>query len=187
MARPALNIFSLRVPYCNEFLNIVIMVVDSVLLIPAWFSLHINCGGKALTMNGSTLYDDDSDGSGQARFHRSETNWVLSSTGYFLDRESGDYYTWTNDSTLSMTNAELYMNARVSPLSLSYYGFCLGNGNYTVKLHFAEIMFTDDKTYNSLGRRVFDVYIQVNCHIILLRHALWSLKDLHLNYLALKS
>ncbi|GLT38035.1 hypothetical protein SLA2020_123060 [Shorea laevis] len=30
----------------------------------------------------------------------------------------------------------------------------------TVNLHFAEIMFTDDKTYSSLGRRIFDIYIQ---------------------------
>ncbi|CAJ2642040.1 unnamed protein product [Trifolium pratense] len=59
-----------------------------------------------------------------------------------------------------MENSELYMDARVSPLSLTYYGFCLGNGNYTVNLHFAEIMFTDDQTYNSLGRRIFDIYIQ---------------------------
>ncbi|KAK2368168.1 putative leucine-rich repeat receptor serine/threonine-protein kinase [Trifolium repens] len=30
----------------------------------------------------------------------------------------------------------------------------------TVNLHFAEIMFTDDQTYSSLGRRIFDIYIQ---------------------------
>ncbi|RYR50523.1 hypothetical protein Ahy_A07g037153 isoform B [Arachis hypogaea] len=59
-----------------------------------------------------------------------------------------------------MENDELYRDARVSPVSLTYYAFCLGNGNYTVNLHFAEIMFTDDKTYSSLGRRVFDIYIQ---------------------------
>jgi hypothetical protein len=61
-----------------------------------------------------------------------------------------------------MPDAELYMKARGSPISLTYYGFCLANGSYTVKLHFAEIMFTDDQTYGSLGRRVFDIYLQVN-------------------------
>lgn len=55
-----------------------------------------------------------------------------------------DYYTWSNTTKLAMDNGELYMDARVSPLSLTYYGFCLGNGNYTVNLHFAEIMFTDN-------------------------------------------
>jgi len=61
-----------------------------------------------------------------------------------------------------MVDTELYMNARVSPSSLTYYGFCLVNGNYTVNLHFAEIMFPDDQTYGSLGRRVFDIYLQVH-------------------------
>jgi hypothetical protein len=72
-----------------------------------------------------------------------------------------DLYIMPNSSSLSMTNPELYMNARLSPLSLTYYAFCLGNANYKVDLHFAEIIFTDDKTYNSLGRRIFDIYIQV--------------------------
>lgn len=107
-------------------------------------------------------YDDDSDAAGPARFHQSGTrNWAFSTTGNFMDNDGGDYYTWSNKSSLSMPNAELYMDARVSPTSLTYYGFCLGNGNYTVNLHFAEIMFTNDQTFNSLGRRVFDIYIQV--------------------------
>lgn len=90
------------------------------------------------------------------------TNWAISNTGSFLDDGSSqDEYTATNSSTLSMTNPELYMTARISPLSVTYYGFCMGNGNYTVSLHFAEIMFTDDKSFSSLGRRIFDVYIQV--------------------------
>jgi len=60
-----------------------------------------------------------------------------------------------------MPDSVLYETARVSPISLTYYGMCLENGNYTVSLNFAEIMFTDDNTYSSLGRRIFDVYIQV--------------------------
>ncbi|CAI8593283.1 unnamed protein product [Vicia faba] len=45
-------------------------------------------------------------------------------------------------------------------------GVFLGNekadyvGNYNVKLHFAEIMFSNDRTFSSLGRRIFDVSIQ---------------------------
>ncbi|CAA7402428.1 unnamed protein product [Spirodela intermedia] len=61
-----------------------------------------------------------------------------------------------------MPNAELYTSARLSPLSLRYYGLCLQPGNYTVKLHFAEIVFTNDQTFASVGRRVFDVSIQVS-------------------------
>ncbi|KAL2331310.1 hypothetical protein Fmac_018891 [Flemingia macrophylla] len=110
----------------------------------------------------SSTYDDDSDAGGLAKFHLSGSrNWAFSTTGKFLDSDiRGDYYTASNISTLSVDNVDLYMDARVSPISLTYYGFCLGNGNYTVKLHFAEIMFIDDQTFNSLGRRVFDIYIQ---------------------------
>ncbi|XP_060974754.1 probable LRR receptor-like serine/threonine-protein kinase At1g53430 [Cannabis sativa] len=50
--------------------------------------------------------------------------------------------------------------ARISPLSLTYFGRCLANGSYTVKLHFSEIIFRDNKSYFSLGRRIFDVYVQ---------------------------
>ncbi|KAJ7981872.1 LRR receptor-like kinase [Quillaja saponaria] len=126
-----------------------------------WYSVHINCGGKEVTVNGSKTYDRDTDLAEPAKFFQSSPNWAFSNTGNFMDDESpSDLYTWSNLSRLSITNSELYMNARISPISLTYYGFCLGNGNYTVNLHFAEIMFTDDKTYSSLGRRVFDIYIQ---------------------------
>ncbi|TYI41888.1 hypothetical protein ES332_A01G058000v1 [Gossypium tomentosum] len=54
----------------------------------------------------------------------------------------------------------LYINARLSYSSLTYYAFCLRNATYNVSLHFAEIDFTDGKNYRSLGRRIFDVYIQ---------------------------
>ncbi|GAU31584.1 hypothetical protein TSUD_54070 [Trifolium subterraneum] len=124
------------------------------------YSLHINCGGKLITLNKSLIYDDDSNEIGPASFHRTTSNWGISNTGHFFDSGLADYYTWSNKTNLSIENAELYMDSRVSPLSLTYYGYCLGNGNYTVNLHFAEIMFTDDQTYNSLGRRIFDIYIQ---------------------------
>nr|XP_011461996.1 PREDICTED: probable LRR receptor-like serine/threonine-protein kinase At1g07650 [Fragaria vesca subsp. vesca] len=53
-----------------------------------------------------------------------------------------------------------YTTARLSPLSLTYYAHCLANGNYTVKLHFAEIVLRDNRSYYGVGRRMFDVYIQ---------------------------
>ncbi|KAJ0870410.1 putative non-specific serine/threonine protein kinase [Helianthus annuus] len=54
----------------------------------------------------------------------------------------------------------LYTTARLSPLTLTYFSYCLENGEYSVKLHFAEIQFTNDSTYKSLGRRIFDIYIE---------------------------
>ncbi|KAK2973390.1 hypothetical protein RJ640_024818, partial [Escallonia rubra] len=89
-------------------------------------------------------------------------------TGHFLDDNLRDSHIQSNNSVLRGNNLDLYKDARLSPLSLTYYGYCLSDGTYTVNLHFAEIMFTDAKTYGSLGRRVFDIYIQVDVNISLL-------------------
>lgn len=124
-----------------------------------WHSIHINCGGREVSRDRGPRYEADIAG-GASSFSRSGANWGTSNTGHFMD-DSNRKFLATNISSLNVDRPELYMDARVSPISLTYYGFCLSNGNYTVKLHFAEIMFTDDETYNSLGRRIFDVYIQV--------------------------
>ncbi|XP_059438804.1 probable leucine-rich repeat receptor-like serine/threonine-protein kinase At3g14840 [Corylus avellana] len=118
------------------------------------YKLHINCGG-AVT-NEKTTYEADTEPGGSSKFHKSPQNWGFSSTGDFMDNGPNDNYIVQRSSSLS----ELYKEARISPLSLTYYAFCLGNGNYTVNLHFAEIVFTDDKNYSNLGRRIFDIYIQ---------------------------
>ncbi|KAI4333503.1 hypothetical protein L6164_018299 [Bauhinia variegata] len=111
----------------------IVPCVGSISCPKLWYSLHINCGGKQISENGNT-YDDDSDAGGPARFRKSATNWAGSNTGHFVDNTRSPYYTWSKTSGLSMTNAELYMDARVSPISLTYYGYCLGNGSYTGKL-----------------------------------------------------
>lgn len=112
-----------------------------------------------------TKYEADLEQKGASTFYSGQ-NWAFSSTGIFMDNDmDSDVYIDTNVSTLhnvTAADSELYTTARVSPLSLTYYGLCLMNGNYTVKLHFAEIVYTNDKSFNSLGRRIFDVYIQVN-------------------------
>ncbi|KAJ0941065.1 putative Malectin domain-containing protein [Helianthus annuus] len=56
-----------------------------------------------------------------------------------------------------MLETALYTKARTAAISLTYYGLCLMNGNYTVKLHFAEIIFTSP---NFPRKRLFDVYVQ---------------------------
>ncbi|KAL3733927.1 hypothetical protein ACJRO7_023303, partial [Eucalyptus globulus] len=123
------------------------------------YSLFINCGGNKAKIRGTT-YEDDSWEATPSSFFGSDY-WACSSTGYFTDDEIATYgYTVKNTSGLSMNDAQLYMKARRSAISLTYYGFCLMDGPYNVFLHFAEIMFTDDKTYQSLGRRAFNIYIQ---------------------------
>ena len=59
------------------------------------------------------------------------------------------------------SDSELFQTARTSSSSLRYYGVGLENGNYAVTLQFAEFAFEDSKTWTSLGRRVFDIYVQV--------------------------
>ncbi|KAK3405535.1 hypothetical protein EUGRSUZ_K01762 [Eucalyptus grandis] len=123
------------------------------------YNLFINCGGSKVKVRGTT-YEDDSQRATPSIFFKSDY-WGYSSTGYFTDDASTAVgYEVKNTSTLSMNNAQLYMEARRSAISLTYYGFCLMDGPYNVTLHFAEIMFTGNKSYKSLGRRAFNIYIQ---------------------------
>ncbi|KAJ4823896.1 hypothetical protein Tsubulata_026739 [Turnera subulata] len=125
------------------------------------YSLHINCGGKPINI-GKIKYEGDEEPGGAAKYVPvNGMSWEMSTTGHFWDRNAtSDDYIAKNKSILGMDNPELYMTARLTPLSLTYYLRCLGNGNYTVKLHFAEIVIRDNRSFYSLGRRVFDVFIQ---------------------------
>ncbi|KAJ9560738.1 hypothetical protein OSB04_005898 [Centaurea solstitialis] len=120
-------------------------------------SLYINCGGDQL--EDGNVYEADVEPGGATFFSMDERRWRYSNTGHFLDNSGEDIYILRNISRV-VNNSGLYHTARTSALSLTYYGLCMQNGNYTVSLHFAEIRFTDDGTYSSLGRRVFDIYIQ---------------------------
>lgn len=127
------------------------------------YFLHINCGGEDVRINDKTKFEADLEPRGASMFYSRE-NWAFSSTGIFMDNDlDADAYITTNTSALKNVSASLsnlYRTARTSPISLTYYGLCLGNGNYTVSLHFAEIVFTSDRSFSSLGKRIFDVYIQ---------------------------
>ncbi|KAL0717217.1 hypothetical protein Bca4012_066539 [Brassica carinata] len=124
------------------------------------YGLHINCGGDELTVNG-TKYDSDT---WDKPFYDGRTGWVSSNTGNFLDDERSPSpkvpTLWTNTSELKIAEPSLYTTARLSAISLTYYALCLGEGSYTVNLHFAETVFSDNETYSSLGRRFFDIYVQ---------------------------
>ncbi|TQE00746.1 hypothetical protein C1H46_013685 [Malus baccata] len=124
-----------------------------------YYSVHINCGGKQVTV-GNIKYDGDEASGGGAKFVHDTEIWGFSSTGDFGLINYDQDYIAKNISVLKMNNSELYRTARISPLSLTYYARCLANGNYTVKLHFAEIVMRDNRSYYSVGRRIFDVYIQ---------------------------
>ncbi|KAF8410819.1 hypothetical protein HHK36_003356 [Tetracentron sinense] len=123
-------------------------------------SLNINCGGEGTIIEGK-YYEEDNKTS--AFYVSPNRNWAYSRSGNFLrtDTKPGDYIR-NMTCGIPVSDAPLYATARISPLSLKYHGLCLHNGNYTVKLHFAEIIYTDDKDYSIMGKRIFDVYIQGN-------------------------
>ncbi|KAD3066740.1 hypothetical protein E3N88_34620 [Mikania micrantha] len=110
-------------------------------------------------MVGDKEYQRDQDPGGASNFF-SIDRWGFSNTGHFLDEGSPDTYIVELPSDFSTNMTELYKNARTSGLSLTYYGICMRSESYNVSLHFAEIIFTNDETYSSLGRRLFDIYIQ---------------------------
>ena len=128
-------------------------------------SLHVNCGGDdfiAEDDNRMVTYEGDGGVQGGivTYFRNKENYWGFSSTGDFMD--DADLLSIRHITKRPRSNlSDLYTTARISPITLTYFAYCLKNGNYSVKLHFAEIEFTNDRTYNSLGRRVFDIYIQV--------------------------
>ncbi|KAI5662341.1 hypothetical protein M9H77_21664 [Catharanthus roseus] len=122
-------------------------------------SLFINCGGTRTNFKGNE-YEEDLQTAGPSYFYASSEKWAYSSSGVFMGKEDANYI--ASSSSLNVTGAEFYKTARLAPSSLKYYGLCLRKGSYRVRLHFAEIMFTDDKTFSSLGKRLFDVSIQGN-------------------------
>ena len=122
-----------------------------------WYSLHINCGGKE-TAIGCQKYEGDEDTAGSTKYFHMKPNWGFSHTSHFWDISiTANDYLANNVSILE--NSQLYTSSRLSPLSITYYARCLANGNYTVKLHFAEIVFRSTVSSYSLGRQIFDVYI----------------------------
>ncbi|XP_022877328.1 probable LRR receptor-like serine/threonine-protein kinase At1g53440 [Olea europaea var. sylvestris] len=124
---------------------------------PNYYSLFINCGGRKITFEGNE-YEENLSADGPSYFE-SHDRWAYSSTGLFMGEDDAKFVA-INNSSLTMTGAEFYQTARLSPSSLKYFGLCLRRGSYRVRLHFAEIMYTDDSTFSSLGRRIFDVAIQ---------------------------
>ncbi|GLT52533.1 hypothetical protein SLA2020_258680 [Shorea laevis] len=126
-----------------------------------WHSLYINCGGDDVKINGTTYVGDGKSGAVAASLYEGSNNWGFSNTVDFRDdNDEQNAPPRFLASVQSSDIPELYTTARLSPLSLTYYQYCLENGSYMVRLHFAEIQFKSDATFASLGRRLFDIYIQ---------------------------
>lgn len=137
----------------NEVLNY------SNIMIFADHSLFINCGGGSVKVDGNN-YEEDLNKEGPSDFASTST-WGYSSTGLFVAKDNGQFIA-SNVFGLNVTGPDYYKSARVAPQSLNYYGLCMRKGSYKVRLHFAEIMFSNNETFSSLGKRVFDMSIQVS-------------------------
>lgn len=129
-------------------------------------SLYINCGGKETTFEGKSYEGDLQPTGPSANFTSPNGNWAYSSSGDFVASSYNFYalnygsknYIRNKTCGISVPDTDLYLTARLSPLSLKYHGLCLDNGKYNVTLRFAEIAFVEE---NLMGKRIFDVFIQV--------------------------
>ncbi|OMP12632.1 hypothetical protein COLO4_02938 [Corchorus olitorius] len=122
----------------------------------------IKCGGPQKIYNG-VVFEPENTTLNPATFNVTGTQkWAVSNAGLFADRENQQFVENTLVQVTSTNTPELYQTSRVSPGSLRYYGLGLENGNYTITLYFAETGFPSrsTRTWRSLARRVFDVYIQ---------------------------
>ncbi|KAJ0017035.1 hypothetical protein Pint_09675 [Pistacia integerrima] len=120
-------------------------------------SLRINCGGSS-TPVGGTEDEYEADDHKSNFFVSSDHRWAYVCTGdfYFAEANYKDYV--LNASCgLSPSEETISQTARICPQSLKYYAFCLQKGNYSVKLHFFEIVFSNK---SKVGKRIFDIYIQ---------------------------
>ncbi|KAK9133059.1 hypothetical protein Scep_012587 [Stephania cephalantha] len=128
---------------------------------PHYSSFAINCGGLQITSAGQILFERDNANLGPASYFATDTRrWAVSNVGRFSDSINAQYTRIQPSQYTNTLDSELFQTARLSAGSLRYYGMGLENGNYTVNLQFAEADFPDTRTWQSRGRRVFDIYVQ---------------------------
>ncbi|CAN6683891.1 unnamed protein product [Malus baccata var. baccata] len=120
---------------------------------PRYSDFSINCGGPQVMGRDGILYEAEDSALGPATF--SVTNTEKWANQLFLVNTLAQV-------TGTDVTPTLFQTSRMSAGSLRYYGLGLENGPYTVTLHFAETVYENrtSQTSKSLGRRVFDIYIQ---------------------------
>ncbi|KAJ9164469.1 hypothetical protein P3X46_024044 [Hevea brasiliensis] len=130
---------------------------------PVYSEFAVKCGGPRITSSNGIVYERENETLGPATYYVTGTSrWGVSNVGYFTGTNNPQYILFSSSQFTNTLDSELFQTARVSASSLRYYGLGLENGNYTVKLQFAETAIEDGNTWRSLGRRVFDVFVQGN-------------------------
>ncbi|KAF0892577.1 hypothetical protein E2562_016873 [Oryza meyeriana var. granulata] len=129
---------------------------------PQSSSFAVNCGSSRLISGSDNLrYQTDDASLGAASYSvKGAPTWGVSNVGKFVDAPNGSYIIYSSRQFQNTLDSELFQTSRMSPSSLRYYGIGLENGNYTVTLQFAEFGIEDTQSWKSLGRRVFDIYVQ---------------------------
>ncbi|KAK1367269.1 putative LRR receptor-like serine/threonine-protein kinase [Heracleum sosnowskyi] len=130
---------------------------------PRYYNFSIKCGGPPVMSSDGIVYERDNETHGPATYYVNPANrWAVSNVGLHAGNNNRTY-TYSSSSQFTNTlDPELFQTTRISAGSLRYYGLGLENGNYTVKLQFAEIAILNPPAWKSLGRRSFDIYIQGN-------------------------
>ncbi|KAJ4792180.1 Leucine-rich repeat transmembrane protein kinase [Rhynchospora pubera] len=142
-------------------------------------SFAIKCGGvNSIIAQDGTVYQPDNANLSAASYYVTDAiRWAVSNVGVFSEASVGGLpaptYYWEYSQPISNTyitgyqfqfnntlDSELFWTSRMSASSLRYYGIGLQNGNYTVKLQFAEVAYPPPPSWESTGRRIFDIYIQ---------------------------
>ncbi|KAF4390460.1 hypothetical protein G4B88_024466 [Cannabis sativa] len=130
---------------------------------PTYSSFGVNSGGIELKSLDGIEYEKDDEALGAATHYvTSSKRWAESNVGIFANNINSSYISTIVSQFKNTLDEVLFQTVRLSASSLRYYGLGLENGNYTVKLQFAEIAFDNSGTWRSVGRRVFDIYIQGN-------------------------
>ena len=128
------------------------------------YSWAINCGSqRSIRASDGTLYEaDDANLTAASWFITEPQKWAVSTVGWFANSPNATYVEYSLSQFTGTFDSELFQSNRISPSSIRYYGLGLQNGNYTVKLQFAETAFPDTPVWQSNGRRIFDIFIQVS-------------------------
>lgn len=114
-----------------------------------------------------TDFDWDNKTLGAASYYISDTNkWAVTSVGKYVFNNNENTIRYSPFEFSKAFDLGLYQSARLSPMSLRYYGLGLMNGNYSVSLQFADTEFPDSASWKYVGRRVFDIHLQVCLDII---------------------
>ncbi|XP_031119165.1 probable LRR receptor-like serine/threonine-protein kinase At1g56140 [Ipomoea triloba] len=130
---------------------------------PIYSSFAIKCGGQEITSSNQIVYERDNATLGPATYYMTSTGrWAVSNVGLPSDSNNPKYTTSSSSQFTNTLDSELFQTARISAGSLRYYGLGLENGNYTVTLQFAESVIPNPNplSWKSLGRRIFNIYIQ---------------------------